>query len=414
VGLLVDERAVLDPVVLAGVALVAHEGRTLRERLAATRAESATWLGIVVVLAGYGVLRWQVAPYDALPADQLGGVVTTYLRHGLAEVVGGPWTGDVPGVTHLVPPVWALVLSGAAVAAAAALTLRRGRPATVAAWATLVAFVLGSVALLPFTGRVDRGDTLAGLHQAAAELAPVVALCLAAALGATNEARPTRARRSPSWVFSEHAAAAAGLVVIVASASVSTTFLAPYADHEADRAFVSHLRADLRRHPQVVLLDGAVPTAIIDPAYGDRARLSAVVAYAPESPVFDLPSHELRTVRDDGRLEAVELDDVVTAVPGADPQCGYPVRAGRTRVPMEDPVGPGRHVLRIGSFIGADGFLTVEVDGGEQRFAVRRGLNLVDLVVDGPFADFTATLELEDATLCLTDATAGVPVAGSS
>jgi hypothetical protein len=415
VALLVDERAVLDPVVLVGMALVAHRGLTLRERFAATARDQAwVWLGSALVLVGYGVLRWQVAPYSPVPGGQVGEVVTTYLRHGLAEVVGGPWTGDVRGSTHLVPPLWVLVLNGVIVVAAAALTLRPGRPTATLAWATLVAFVLGSVALLPLGARPDGAGTLAGVHQVAAELAPVVALCLAAALGATPTTAPAGARRIPPWMLSEGTAVLAGLVAVVASTAVSTGFLATYADHEADRAYVSHLRADLRRHPQVVLLDSAAPAGIISPAYAERARLSTVAAYAPESPVFDLPSHSLRMARTDGHLARVELEDVVTAVPGDDTACGYPVRSDGTRVPLAAPVDRGRHVLRIGYFTGSDGFLTVGVDADEQRFAVRRGLNVVDVVVGGGFAEFTAVLEQQDATLCLTDATVGIPVAGSS
>jgi hypothetical protein len=69
----------------------------------------------------------------------------------------------------------------------------------------------------------------------------------------------------------------------------------------------------------------------------------------------------------------------------------------------------GRWVLRIGYYTASDGFATIDVAGQTFRFAVRNGLQAVDVVVLGAFDGFQATIDDHEATLCLTNATAGVP-----
>jgi hypothetical protein len=125
--------------------------------------------------------------------------------------------------------------------------------------------------------------------------------------------------------------------------------------------------------------------------------------------VFDLPSHALRMVRGDGRIVPLHLESAVRTVGSDDHACGYPVRDDGTWVPMRASVLPGRWVLRIGYYTSADGFATVDVAGSTQRFAVRDGLNAIDLVLEGGFDGFRAVIEGQDAVLCLTDAAAGVP-----
>jgi hypothetical protein len=199
------------------------------------------------------------------------------------------------------------------------------------------------------------------------------------------------------------------VVVLSASAGLSTSRLAGNLHHTDDREYVEAIRAGLRADPQVVLLDGGVPAGVLSPWYGDRARVSSVVGYAPENPVFDLPSHDLRIVREDGTLAPVRLEGAVTSAPSNDAACGYAVRSDGTEVPMAAQVPDGRWVVRIGYYTNADGYATVAIAGTTQRFAVRSGLHAVQLVVEGAFDRFRATLGEAGTTLCLTDAAAGVP-----
>lgn len=411
VALAFDERAVLHPVVLVGIALLAGTATTLRARLArAVRDLPWVWAGLVVLVAAYALLRWQVAPFDTTLGDQLGDVVTAYLRHGLAEAFAGPWTGSLPAHAYLVPTSWVVALNGAFLLALAGATLQRGGPAARASWLTLVLFVLGSVGMLALTGGGELVASLGLVHRYAAELAAVIAICLAGALS-TVAFEPVRLGRWRTITAPrvEAAVAVLAVVLVAASAAISTAFLAPNLYHADDRRYVENLRADLRENPQVVLLDGGVPAGVISPWYGDRAMVSTVLAQAPENPVFDLPSHALRIVLPDGRLSPVRLEGAVRETPSQDPDCGYAVRSVGVEVPMAGFVPSGRWVLRIGYYTDTDGFLSIGVAGRTQRFPVRDGLNAVDLVVEGEFDGFRATLEDPDATLCLTDASAGVP-----
>ena len=51
-----------------------------------------------------------------------------------------------------------------------------------------------------------------------------------------------------------------------------------------------------------VLFDSAPPDGVMVAWFADDARVSTVVGTAPESPVFDLPTHNLRIVDATGRL----------------------------------------------------------------------------------------------------------------
>ncbi|RNL64931.1 hypothetical protein EFK50_02820 [Nocardioides marmoriginsengisoli] len=409
-AVLFDERAVLYPVVLAGVALLAASGATVRQRLARVVGDlPQLWVGLILIVAGYAVLRWQAAPISLDLGDQLGDVVTGYLRHGLAEVFGGPWTGSLPAHAYLVPISWIVALNGALLLGLVGVTTQHGGATARIGWGMLVVFVGGSVGVLALTGRADLVASLGLEHRFGAELAAVVTLALAGAL--SGVAFPDLSARGRRWTASglETGTAALASLALIVSAAVSTGFLASNLYHRDDRHYVETARAALRADRQVVLLDGGVPDGVISAWYGARARVSTVLGQAPERPVFDLPSHSLRMVRDDGSLAPIVLEGPVRTEPSDDKACGYPVRTGGTLIPMQAEVPDGRWVLRLGYYTSADGFAVLDVVGTRYRFAVRSGLHALDVVVNGGFTNFRVTLESAATTLCLTDAAAGVP-----
>jgi len=409
-AVLLDERAVLQPLVLLGLTVIARDepallsrcGRGLRDLL-------PVWVGLTVVVGGYAVLRWQVAPIELVFGNDLGDVITGYLRHGLSEAFGGPWLGNLPAHAYLIPKSWVVALNGALILGLVGFSTQRGGASAKASWLLLVAFVLGSVGVLALTGRADLLASLGLQHRFAAELAPVLALAIAGALRDVPLPTLTVLGRRLTGSRLEEAVAAAAALLLTISAAFSTAFLAPNLYHRDDRAFVEHARAALRAAPQVVLLDAGVPNSVISTWYGDRARVSSVLAYAAENPVFDLPSQYLRMVRDDGSLAPVVLEGAVTSAPADNAQCPYPVRAAGLDIPMRALVPDGRWVLRIGYYTSTDGYAVVDAAGSSQRLAVRSGLNVVQLVVDGAFDRFRMSIEQPEATLCLTDAAAGVP-----
>lgn len=411
-AVLFDERAVLAPVLLFGVLVIVSAEPRLRSRFARVASGNLLlWVGLLLVLGGYVVLRWQVAPISLDLGDELGDVVTNYLRHSAAEVFGGPWTGTLPAHAYLVPAQWAVAANGLLLLALVGVTLQHGGASARASWAALVVFVLGSVVVLALIGRAELVASLGLVHRMAAEVALAVVLCAAGALREVEF--PDRSERG-RWLHPaglERAAAVGATVAVTVSAAFSTAFLAGNLYHADDRDYVEAVRAGLRANPQAVLLDGGVPDGVISAWYGDRATVSTVLSPAPEKPVFDLPSHTLRAVREDGTLAPVQLSGAVATAPSVDQACGYPVRANGTLVPMAAQVPGGRWVLRIGYYTNVDAFAEVLVAGSRQRFAVRSGLQSVDLVVNGAFPNFRMTLEDPTATLCLTNASAGVPSA---
>lgn len=405
-----DERAVVYPVLVFGALLIVSDQLSVGSRVSKVIAERLLlWIALVLLIGGYAVLRWQVAPITLDFGNELGEVVTDYLRHGIVEAFGGPWTGSVPSHAYLIPESWAVALSGLILLALVGLTKQHGGVSARVSWATLIAYVLGSIGVLACTGRAEVLASLGLVHRFGAELAVVLALALAGAVRQVELPDLTASARWLTPLELERSLAAASAAALTASAAISTAFLASNLYHSDDRSYVEAVRAGLRADPQVVLLDGGVPAGIISSWYGARASVSRVIGTAPEKPVFDLPSHSLRMVREDGTLAPVILEGAVDAESTADQACGYPVRAEGTLIPMQGEVPEGRWVLKIGYYTNVDAFATIQVAGGQQRFAVRSGLQSVDVVVNGGFVNFRMTLDKADATLCLTDASAGVP-----
>lgn len=415
VAVLADDRAVLHPLVLFGIAVAVHGAATLPARARSVLAVlGPAWAGILVVLAAYVLLRWQVDPVDPIVGSELGDVVTNFLRHSVAEVFAGPWFGSLPAHAYLVPKSWVVAANGALLLALAGATLQRGGPSARAGWALLVVFAAATTGILTLAGRGELIGSLGLVHRYAAELAVVVVLCLAAAFrDLVFEPQTVLGRAVPSARVESGISGAATVLVLV-SAVISTAFLAPNLYHRDDRRYVENLRAAVRADPQVVLLDSGVPNGVISAWYGDRAVVSSVIGLAPENPVFDLPSLKLRFVRPDGTLAPVALQGAVEAGPGESEECPFPVRDDGIEVPLQGTVPDGRWVLRIGYYTGTEGFVTAEVAGTTERFAVRSGLHAQQLVVEGSFDRVTLTFEQAGATVCVTDLSAGVPVAGVS
>ncbi len=363
-ALLFHERAILFPLVLVGVALMVQAGETLADRVSTSARELRwTWLGLALLVAAYATLRLQLMAIEPVRGGDAGSVVTTYLRHSFSELTGGPWVGVLLGHAYLVPKSWAVALSVALLLALVGFTLQKGGPSARASWALFVAYLATSVGLLIVLGEGDLTSSLGLVHRFAADLAPVTAICVA---GCLREVRvqPLRLPRLSSTISAQRfeillSLAFAGLYAL--SSVGSTAMLAPNMYHADDRNYVAKLRSALRADPQIVLIDGGVPSGVISPLFGERARVSSVVGAAPENPVFDLPSQKLRIVGDSGELSPVELEGVVAMTPSDDAKCGYAVRRDGTWIPMQSTVPKGRWVLRLGYYTNVDGFAVVEL-----------------------------------------------------
>lgn len=414
VALLFTERAVLQPVILVGLSLLAHHrevgshGPWLRR---AWRHERWAWLGFVVVVAAYGWVRASLVPLDASAGSDLGQVITTYVRHVAGGLLGGPWAGDLPSHAYLVPKSWAVGAGAVLLLALVAVTLQRGGIAARIAWATFALHALMGLGLLALVGQRDLTASLGLVHRFGADLSVAAAVCAAGALSRVElPAMRWGAREVPAPRMGKVAAAVTA-VLLVCSAAVTTSLLAPNLYHDGAREYVQRARADLREEPQAVLLDSGVPDEVMSGWFGPAATVTTVLSAAPERPVFGIPSQHLRMVLPSGRLTPVILSGAVQVEPSSNEACGYPVRTEGRRLSMEQSVPMGRWVLRLGYYTNADTFGTIVVAGAAIRFPVRQGLNAIDVPVTGGFEHFEISIEAPDTTLCLATATVGVPEA---
>ncbi|WP_193614398.1 hypothetical protein [Nocardioides lijunqiniae] len=423
-GLLFQERAALFPVVLGAVACAHASARGPRAVMEALRARWRLWASLVVLLVGYVVLHRAVAPIATTSAGSGGDTAELLgnfvVRNAVPGFVGGPWGPEVVGDSLLVPPAYAVVLAWIAVAVAVVWTLRRTRAAGWG-WLLLLVYTLLDVVLL-FGGRTGMGPTFGLIPRYAADIVPVLPVALALVVRAVlaAPARPeTRPARLPALLRSPALVACGLALAYVVSAAVTTTQVSSSLENRVDRDYVETLRAELRAQPEVVLFDGGAPDDVMINWFGTDATVSTLVGIAPESPVFDLPSHSMRMVDAEGRLRPMDLVATVTSRTPDDESCGYAVTSQRpTPVPLEDTIdGDGeRMVLRVGYYTAARGSLLVEAGEQERVVPLRDGLNVVDMVVTGRLDSLSLQLRQDErrdepGTVCVASATIGFPVA---
>ncbi|WP_137292169.1 hypothetical protein [Nocardioides dongxiaopingii] len=413
-GLLFQERAALFPLVLGVVACAWSPVTGPRAVLEALRARLLTlWVPLAALLVAYVVLHRAVAPIETTSAGSAGGgaelVGNFVVRNAVPGFVGGPWNPGVAGDSLLVPPTYAVVLAWLVVVVAVAATLRRSRAAGWG-WLLLLGYALVDVALL-FGGRTAMGPVFGLIPRYAADMVPVLPIALALVVRAVLAApAPGASRfRVPGAVV----ACGLALAYLVSSA-ITTASVASYSYNTADRRYVETLRAELRAQPDVVLYDGPTPDGIMIGWFGDDARVSTMVGIAPESPVFDIPSHAMRMVDTEGRLRPFDLLAPVGAEPTDDEDCGYPVTEAGVTVPLEDTITGDRMVARIGYYTSAQGTLAVSTGDERQVVPLRNDLNLVDLVLDGTIDSLDLTLDQSDAqdepgTVCVVSVQVGFP-----
>ncbi|MFZ2503564.1 MAG: hypothetical protein WAW88_12950, partial [Nocardioides sp.] len=314
-GLAFQERGLLIPVVLVFVAvalLEPKEGESsslLSGVWGAVLAYRWLWATLAATCFAYLVVHRQVAPVavGTERGAEPGLLVINYLFRLFPTMAwGGPWRARVLGESSLQPSAGVVVLTLAATVALVIWTLRRGRWATRWAWLLLAAYLVLDVALL-FAGRTSLGEVAGLVPRYVADVAPVLAITLGLIAG-------DRAS-TPSLRAASKALGATG--AYVAAAAITTTWMVPYFLNAPERAYVETLRAQLRGNPQVVLFDGAVPDTIMISWFGPDAKVSTVAGLAPENPLFNVPSYEMRMVDPAGFLREIDLLGATQMVPNS-------------------------------------------------------------------------------------------------
>ena len=423
-----QERGILIPLVLGFLAVGLSEAPTVGKRLRQAFTTHVVLWGVLLALTvGYLFFHRSAAPITSTTAGSAGDdarLVANFLfRNVLTGLFGGPWSRDIVGDSMVRPAYWAVALCALLFVGLVVWTVRRGGATSAWGWSLIVVYSIVDVALL-FGGRTQMGATYGMLPRYAADGVPAFAIGLAlVALAVVRGGEPPETQRPaatsrlgsrlvgvrrirwlPIWI----------VLVYAASAAVSTSFMAPYLFNHTDRRYVQNLRAQLRENPQAVIYDGLAPDAIMIGWFGGTGRVSTVIGTAPESPVFDVPSYEMRLVDGKGKLREFNLVAVVGSRKSKDQLCGYHVTKQGVAVPLEEPVQAKRLVLRIAYYTSASGPMTVELDGKSQLVPMRRGAHRVDLVVGGSFDEVSLRLDPDapdGATVCVPSLQAGYPVA---
>lgn len=411
-----QERAILMPLLLSGVALMSSEVTGFRARIWATLRELwALWLGLGATVLGYLLLHAVVAPIDpTVPArtddDAVALLGNFIFRTILPGLWGGPWQAQISWEEVYTPSSWSVILALILTVVFIVVTLRRGGVRAQWAWLVIGLYALADVLLL-FGGRTQYGALIGLVPRYVSDLVPVVAIALAFMLkdvspvsGRRTDGLANRLERRPGVL----ATACAALILV--SSIPATQTVARHLEHADDRAYVMNLRADLRAHPNAVLYDKAPPDGVMVSWFGQQARVSTVLALAPEKPIYDVPSENMMIPDHAGRLHAVAIRGGVHAEASDMPDCGYPVSSGRRAIPMESPIAEGRPLaMRLSYYTNIEDVLTIAAGRNSFKVSVRPGLHEVSLKVVGGFDSVGASLEDGAGTVCIADVVVGVP-----
>jgi hypothetical protein len=408
-----NERWILAPVLLLGIAVAVGSEARAGDRFARVLlAHRRIWAaqGFVVVL--YASVRAVAAPPRVDDLREPIVVATAYLRHLSALLPGGPWGHGSVDHAVLTAPSWAVGVGMLLFLAVLALTLTHGGLDARIAWSVFAVHFLLFVGLLTTHPGESTPEAVDFLYRYGADTALVLTVVVSAALRQTPVISvagiPMKALRATA-TSSEVPVALVASLALVTSAALSTPALSRPLLHRDSHTYVDTARAALRDDRTAVILDSGAPASVISPWFGEAATVSTVLAHAPENPVFDLPSHRLRLVREDGAFTPVTLSGSVDMVPTDDEVCPRAVRFAGAVVPFQRTVPMGRWVVRLGYYTADAGLAVVDVAGQRISVPVQSGLNSVDVPVTATFDELSIALEHPTATLCLASATAGFP-----
>ncbi|WP_394361674.1 hypothetical protein [Amycolatopsis sp. SB7-3] len=403
-GLAFYEKAVFIPVLIAGITVLL--GISLRRHL--------VLMGVLAaVLAGYA------AVFLALTTSQVGqgggpvtvGTVADMTGRMLGDalipgMVGGPWSGPGPGATFAASPVVVRIVLLLVAVAVLAIGIRVGGLRARKAWILLGLVFVADIGLSAATRLTEVGPELGSDPRYVADLALVVALCLAFAF---LEPKPLDRPSDPVLSSAKRPVALALCLALIASSAVGFTRLAPGLRFEHSRDFLANARASIERDPDLVLFDTAVPNDVLHGWFGENARASRVVGLIPGFQ-FDQPTSRMSLLDDSGTARTITgVEPVSRGLPGPVAGCGYTVGEQLVRVPLDTPV-LGRYLLRIDYFTsdGGEGF--VDRDGARVPVWFQPGLHTMYLPIEGLFDKVGFQLSAKGAPVCLAKVDVGRPL----
>lgn len=403
-GLAFYEKAVFIPVLIAGITVLL--GISLRRHLVlmgvlatVLAAYAAVFLTLTTSQVGQGGGPVTVGTV----ADMTGRMLGDTLIPGL---VGGPWSGPGPGATFAASPVVVRIVLLLVAVAVLAFGIRVGGLRARKAWILLGLVFVADIGLSAATRLTEVGPELGSDPRYVADLALVVALCLAFAF---LEPKPLDRSSDPVPSSAKRPVALALCLALIASSAVGFSRLAPGLRFEHSRDFLASARASIERDPDLVLFDTAVPNDVLHGWFGENARASRVVGLIPGFQ-FDQPTSRMSLLDDSGTARTITgVEPVSRGLPGPVPGCGYTVGEQLVRVPLDTPV-LGRYLLRIDYFTsdGGEGF--VDRDGARVPVWFQPGLHTMYLPIEGLFDKVSFQLSAKGAPVCLAKVDVGRPL----
>lgn len=420
-GLLFMERAMLYPLLLGGVAVLLAEGSFFTRVRGALRDLRGLWISLVVVVGGWMAIHSSIT--SGAPAQsQARGVATAardyVFRSLLPGLAGGPWGGADKWGGGLHPTTAAAWVGSVVVLLIlAVLVWRTGRTGRLALALALL-YVVADFAVTAQGRAFALGIPWGLFPRYVADAVPVTVVALAFACNdlvsrskvGTRVLRSSRVTLSPRLVS---VTVVAATVFYAASSAWSTAVIGPLEQAAESRDYVTTLRASIRANPTAVIYDRAVPDEVMTALFAEDARVSTVLATAPERPVFEVVSEELLIPGPTGHLEEVDLWVRQELRPDMESDlCGYRVDrvAPRVRITVEDEEGLLRNwVVRLSYFASADTLITVRLDGRAQSFVAREGARDAFLIVDEQTREIVLESPRDSGTVCVTSIDAGFP-----
>ncbi len=403
-GLAFYEKAVFIPLLLVGVTVLL--GVSLRKHL-------VLWGVLATVLVGYAVLFLSLTTSQVgqgggpvtvgTVADMTGRMIGDTLLPG---IVGGPWSGPGPGALWAPSPIVVRLLLLVAAVGVLVVGMRLGGLRARRAWILLGLVFAADVGLSAATRLTEIGPELGSDPRYVADLALVVALCVAFAfltpkpLERTSDIPPSTAKRPLALALS---------VLLIASSVVGFQRLAPGLRFDHSREFLDNARAAIERDPELVLYDTDVPSDILHAWFGMNARTSRVVGLVP-GVLFDQPTSGMSLLDSTGRARPISgVDPVSRGLPGPVAGCGYTIGDQLVRVPLDTAV-LGRYLLRVDYFTsdGGEGF--VDRDGARVAVWFQPGLHTIYLPIEGLFDNVGFQLASKGAPVCVAKLEVGRPI----
>ncbi len=428
-GLLFFEKSLLiAPLVLLVTVFLLTTGGPLRSAFEAVRRFWPAWLVLAAISLGYLALYADRAGFSMARPTSTAEVLTFWrqtIGHTLVPgLFGGPWhwlpSGDVAPLTApWEVPRW---LAWAGLAALIVVTVRARRPA-VRAWLLLLTYLVLVCGLLTLTRLGTAFAPWVGLAaRYVADVVVVAALALGVALmGPVDTIAESAPPDGPSPAMPQRRSAVPHrdtvvialvltLAGVVLGAAWSTARFGDLWAVKNGRAYLRTAEAQLAKAPP--------GTAFLDRPVPEKVQASFFYPYHLYSRFF-LPARRQPPIVDEAENPSV-FDDagrirpawVVGSdiEPGEDPWCrGHKIVGGDTvRLPLDDPVGHQRWVVRIGYLSGGGrSEVDLRLGDGSRRFTVRPGLHQIFFVIDGGGGAVRLTIHEPGTWLCSNDITVG-------